>query len=114
MGHEGGGLRLAVADHSDGMTPESMVLESAAPGAAVNTEEWRGYGRLSRLGFVHRMMSHADREWARDDDGDRVREMHDNTPEGIWRGPRNHLRTFRGVSWWPPPQYAAVFASATT
>jgi transposase len=35
--------------------------------------------------------------WARDDDGDGIREVHDNTPEGMWTGLRDHLRTFRGV-----------------
>ena len=108
-GRESGQVRLAVADHSDGATLEAMVSESAAPGAAVNTDEWRGYGRLPRLGFVHRTVRHADREWARDDDGDGVREVHDNTLEGIWTGLRNYLRTFRGVSKWYLHQYVAMF-----
>ena len=108
-GREGGGLRLAVADHSDGATLEAMVSGSAAPGAAVNTDEWRGYARLSRPGYAHGTVCHADRGWARDDDGDGVREVHDNTPEGIWTGLRNYLRTFRGVSKWYLHQYVAMF-----
>ena len=109
VGRESGRLRLTVADHADRATLEAMVSESATPGAAVNTDEWRGYGRLARLGFAHRTVRHADREWARDDDGDGVREVHDNTLEGIWTGLRNYLRTFRGVSKWYLHQYVAMF-----
>ena len=72
-----------------------MVSESAAPGAAVNTDEWRGYSWLARLGFAHRTVRHTDREWARDDDGDGVREVHEITLEGIWAGLRNYLQKLR-------------------
>ena len=41
---------------------------------------------------------HAAGEWARDDDGDGIREVHNNTQEGIWTGLRNFLRPFRGVN----------------
>ena len=43
-------------------------------------------------------MKHRIHEWARDDDGDGVREVHSNSIEGFWLGLRNYLRTFRGVS----------------
>jgi hypothetical protein len=36
-------------------------------------------------------------EWARDDDGDGIREVHTNTVEGMWTSVRNFLRPFRGV-----------------
>jgi transposase-like protein len=49
------------------------------------------------------------REWARDDDGDGIREVHINTMEGLWTGARNFLRPFRGVSKWCLAQYIAVF-----
>jgi transposase len=45
----------------------------------------------------------------RDDDGDGIREVHDNTLEGIWTGLRNYLRTFRGVSKHYLAQYVAIF-----
>ena len=48
-------------------------------------------------------------KWARDDDGDGVREVHDNTLEGMWTGLRNFLRPFRGVSKWYLAQYVAMF-----
>jgi hypothetical protein len=37
-------------------------------------------------------------EWARDDDGDGIREVHVNKLEGLWTGFRNFLRLFRGVN----------------
>ncbi|MEK6575609.1 MAG: hypothetical protein AABZ58_14970, partial [Chloroflexota bacterium] len=42
-------------------------------------------------------VNHGEREWARDDDGDGIREVHINTPEDLWTGTRNFLRPFRGV-----------------
>jgi transposase-like protein len=48
-------------------------------------------------------------EWARDDDGDGVREVHDNTLEGLWAALRTFLRPFRGVSKHKLGPYVAVF-----
>ena len=39
----------------------------------------------------------AKNEWARDDNGDGIREVHVNSNEGGWTGLRNFLRPFRGV-----------------
>ena len=38
-----------------------------------------------------------------------MREVHDNTLEGIWTGLRNYLRMFRGVNKTYLAQYVAVF-----
>jgi hypothetical protein len=64
----------------------------------VNTDEWGGYNGLPEMGRRHATVYHAEREWARDDDGDGVREVHCNTLEGLWTGLRNFLRPFRGMS----------------
>jgi hypothetical protein len=48
-------------------------------------------------------------EFARDDDGDGVREVHCNTLEGIWTGLRNFLRPFRGVNKAYLEQYIIIF-----
>ena len=47
-----------------------------------------------------------------DDDGDGIREVHDNTLEGLWTGLRNFLRQFRGVSKHYLRQYVAIFQRA--
>ncbi len=75
----------------------------------VNTDEWRGYAGLPGIGRLRVTVCHADREWARDDDGDGVREVHVNTLEGLWTGLRNFLRPFRGVSKVYLYQYVALF-----
>lgn len=79
------------------------------PGATVNTDEWGGYNGLPAMARSRPTVCHAEREWARDDDGDGVREVHVNTLEGLWTGMRNFLRTFRGVSKKYLHQYVAMF-----
>ena len=58
------------------------------------TDEWQSY-RGSHPG--HATVSHAVREWARDDNGDGLREVHCNSCEGAGAALRTYLRTFRGV-----------------
>jgi transposase len=79
------------------------------PPALVNTDEWRGYDRLAEVGCSRATVCHAAGEWARDDDGDGVREVHCNTQEGLWTGARNFLRPFRGVNKVYLYQYVAIF-----
>jgi transposase len=52
---------------------------------------------------------HAAGEWARDEDGDGIREVYVNTLEGLWTGLRNFLRPFRGVNKVYLYQYVAMF-----
>lgn len=77
----------------------------------VNTDEWGAYHHLPESGREHRTVNHhpRHREWARDDDGDGIREVHCNTSEGIWTGLRNFLRPLRGVSKHYLGQYTAIF-----
>ena len=85
--------------------------QTTTPGATVYTDEWGGYNHLPELGRNHSPVCHTpgQREWARDDDGDGVREVHNNTMEGIWTGVRNFLRTFRGVNKEYLGQYIGIF-----
>lgn len=75
----------------------------------VYTDEWRGYDRLPEIGRRRSSVCHEAGEWARDDDGDGVREVHCNTLEGCWTGLRNFLRPFRGVSKRYLHQYVAIY-----
>ena len=118
VGRESGRVRLEVVEHSTRSELEPRVLASTAPAAAVNTDEWKAYGRLPEHGRGHATVCHSpDRpggpEYARDDDGDGVREVHCNTMEGTWTGLRNFLRTFlrtfRGVHKKYLGQYVAMF-----
>ena len=85
------------------------MVPATRPGTMVYTDKWGAYERLPESDRGHASVNHEAREWARDDDGDGVREVHDNTLEGIWTGFRTFLRPFRGVSKWYLDQYAAVF-----
>ena len=109
VGREGGAVRLSVERHSDGATLNRVAREVTSPPARVNTDEWSGYDRLAEVGCSRAAVCHAAGEWARDDDGDGVREVHVNTQEGLWTGLRNFLRTFRGVSKKYLYQYVTVF-----
>jgi len=77
--------------------------------ATVYTDEWVGYKPLSRRGRGHATVNHGAGEYARDDDGDGVREVHVNTLEGLWTGLRNFLRPFRGVNKVYLEQYVIMF-----
>ena len=86
------------------------MLEATQKGATVNTDEWGAYYRLSEAQRNHVAVCHTPgkRVWARDDDGDGIREVHNNTIEGLWTGLRNYLRPFRGVNKIYLQQYLAI------
>jgi transposase-like protein len=102
---------LEVVHNADRATLERVVEDNTTPGCTVYTDEWQPYAHLPELDRRHVAVCHAPgrREWARDDDGDGVREAHNNTTEGTWTGLRNFLRPFRGVSKRYLGQYAALF-----
>ncbi len=111
VGRESGTVRLEVVVHSDQETLEAFVDKTTKSQAMVYTDEWSGYDHVPELGRGHATVCHTPgkREWWRDDDGDGVREVHNNTTEGLWTGARNFLRSFRGVSKWFLGQYMAMF-----
>src|SRR5919199_269510 len=88
---------------------DATVLPATRPGARVYTDEWNGYNPLGRSDRGHATVNHNRGEFARDDDGDGVREVHCNTLEGIWTGLRNFLRPFRGVNKVYLEQYIIIF-----
>lgn len=94
VGRRSGQCRLRVCEHTDGVTLRRHVHGYTLPRATCYTDEWRGYSRVER---TRRTVCHGRGEWARDDDGDGVREVHTNTIEGLWTTARNFLRPFRGV-----------------
>src|SRR3954447_3284662 len=111
VGRQSGEARLEVVEHADQATLEEIVTGATTPGTAVYTDEWTGYDHLPELGRTHSTVCHTpgQREWARDADGDGVREVHNNTLEGLWTGVRNFLRTFRGVNKEYLGQYLGIF-----
>ena len=80
------------------LNPQSS--KATHPGATINTDEWGSYNHLADNDRLHVTVCHAPskRVWAKDEDGDDIREVHVNTSEGFWTGLRNFLRPFRGVN----------------
>jgi hypothetical protein len=110
VGRDSGRLDLKVVERaSRAELVDAFVLPATAAAAAAYTDEWPPYASLPAHGRYHATVDHQRSEWARDDDGDGEREVHDNTLEGIWTGLRNFLRPFRGVNKVYLAQYVAVF-----
>jgi transposase len=87
------------------------IIEAAvAKGARVHTDEYASYARLEAWGYRHVTVCHARGEYARDEDGDGIREVHVNTLEGTWSLLRSWLRPHRGISQEKLPLYTAFFA----
>jgi transposase len=95
IGRETGQVRLRMVKNTQGKTLRDHVHQFTRRGAHVYTDEYDSYNHLQR---VHATVCHSQGEWARDDDGDGIREVHCNATEGMWTGLRNFLRPFRGVS----------------
>lgn len=94
VGRQSGKCRLRVVEHTDSKTLKKQVHGNTKKDATCYTDEWAAYNQINR---AHRTVCHGKKEWARDDDGDGVREVHVNTIEGLWTTTRNFLRPFRGV-----------------
>lgn len=60
------------------------------------------------IGRTRSCVAHGVKEWARDDNGDGIREVHTNTAEGMWSGLRNFLDPFRSVHQNYLAGYAAI------
>jgi transposase len=110
VGRQGGRLWVRVGQQSGAEElVDATVLPATKPGAMVYTDEWNGYKPLAHCGRVHASANRNQGEYARDDDGDGVREVHCNSMEGIWTGLRNFLRPFRGVNKKYLEQYVIMF-----
>jgi transposase-like protein len=111
VSRETGEIHLGVAERTDQASLRAFVNTRVEKGATVYSDSWSGYAGLAEDGHPHATVNHgsARREWARDDDGDGIREVHDNTLEGLWAALRTFLRPFRGVSKHYLYQYIAIF-----
>ena len=112
VGRTSGQIRLTVGENRQQQTIQPQGDRATTRTATVSTDESSAYTQVSDTGRAHHTVCHSQREYARDDDGDGVREVHGNTREGIWTGLRNFLRPFRGVHKKYLAQYVAVFAWA--
>lgn len=94
IGRESGQVRLRVVPNTTDETLKAHVHRFTCAEAVVYTDESNGYNHIIR---THATIAHGVHEYARDDDGDGIREVHCNTTEGMWTDVRNFLRSFKGV-----------------
>jgi transposase-like protein len=106
VGRDTGQVRLRVVKDTKGQTLREHVHCFTRPGSQVYTDDYDSYNHLLR---PRSSVCHTTKEWARDDDGDGLREVHTNTVEGLWTGLRNGLRPFRGVSKHFLSGYVAIY-----
>jgi len=109
VGRTSGQIRLTVCDNSQQATIQPQVEIDTRSTTNLYTDESSAYNHITETGRYHATVCHSQKEWARDDDGDGIREVHCNTMEGIWTGLRNFLRSFRGVHKKYLALYVAVF-----
>lgn len=109
VGRQSGQLRLIVCENTQQATIQPGVECATQADTNVYTDECSAYDHLCETGRGHASVCHTQNEWARDDDGDGVREVHCNTLEGIWTGLRNFLRPFRGIHKKYLALYVAMF-----
>ena len=56
---EPGNIRLEICERRDATTLGNIMARHVAPGSIVHTDSWRGYARLTSLGFDHRQVNHS-------------------------------------------------------
>ena len=82
VGRESGQCRLRVCQHTDGKTLQKHVHGYTQKDTTCYTDEWQGDNSIKR---DHHTVCHGQKEWARDEDGDGIREVHTNTPQACER-----------------------------
>src|SRR5215475_10259717 len=90
-------------------TIEPFIKDTIVAGTLVYTDEYSIYARLRSWGYDHKRVNHGRGEFARDDDGDGLCEVHVNTMEGFWSLLRSWLRPHRGISQEKLPVYLGFF-----
>ena len=105
IGTETHQVRIRVMENTHGNTLCPLVERFTQPEATLYTDEYDSYNRLLR---IRHTVCHGRNEWARDDDGEGVGEVHVNSNEGGWTGLRNFLRPYRGVHKTYLSGYAAI------
>jgi transposase len=100
-------VRYWVLEHADKATTRTIVEGNVPPESSIlYTDEASNYPGVHPQ---HASVCHSAKEWARDDDGDGVREVHCNSCEGAGAGLRTFLRVFRGVHKYYLADYVATY-----
>lgn len=109
MIERGGSVLIRMLENVQQKTIEPIITGLVKRGSQLYTDEYNIYDRLENWGYRHERVNHSAREYARDDDGDGIFEVHVNTIEGFWSLLRSWLRPHRGVSQEKLPLYLGFF-----
>ena len=109
MVQRGGAVIIRMLENVQQATIKPLIQKYIAPGSQINTDEYSIYNQLADWGFEHHTVCHGRGEYARDEDGDGVYEIHVNTIEGFWSLLRSWLRPHRGISQEKLPKYLGFF-----
>lgn len=109
MLQRGGEVVLRILSNVKQATIAPVIQDTIIPGTLIYTDEYRIYARLESWGYEHKSVCHARGEYARDEDGDGLCEVHVNTMEGFWSLLRSWLRPHRGISQAKLPLYLGFF-----
>jgi transposase len=105
----GGAVLLHMLPNVQQATIKPILTEAVAPATLIHSDEYDIYARLPAWGYSHKTVCHAKGEYARDQDGDGLCEVHVNTIEGFWSLLRCWLRPHRGLSQDKLPLYLGFF-----
>ena len=109
---------LRVLENVQQATIQPIVEKFVQKGTLINTDEYNIDSRLSEWGYEHKSVCHGMGEYARDEDGDGLHEVHVNTMEGVWSLLRSWLRPHRGPcirDWFRSVcRFMSVFSSSFT
>ena len=109
MVQRGGAVIIRMLENVQQATIKPLIQQYINPGSQVHTDEYSIYNKLAAWGFEHHTVCHGRGEYARDEDGDGVYEVHVNTIEGFWSLLRSWLRPHRGISQEKLPKYLGFF-----
>jgi transposase-like protein len=109
MIQRGGEVVIRMLEHVQQRTIKPLIQATMAPGTCIDTDEYDIDRRLEQWGSAHERVCHRRGEYARDDDGDGLPEVHVKTMEGFWSLLRSWLRPHRGISQDHWPLYLGFF-----
>jgi transposase-like protein len=109
MIERGGAVVIRMLANVQQNTIAPLIKATIATGTQVYTDEYAIYNPLPEWGYKHKTVCHGAGEYARDEDGDGLCEVHVNTIEGFWSLLRSWLRPHRGISQEKLPLYLGFF-----
>ena len=109
MIQRGGEVVIRMLANVQQSTIEPLIQATIAPDSLIYTDEYGIYNALCDWGYQHKTVCHGQGEYARDEDGDGLCEVHVNTMEGFWSLLRSWLRPHRGISQEKLPLYLGFF-----